>query len=617
MLDPNDRSVYLEDLRPPVGYTLDLALATTYSLDLLSLLMVPMAMVFCDCVSQEEALSRPMALVEAIRRASGRVMVFCQRGRISVPRTHTKLYSFLEPMVIEARSASARGAFHPKIWLLRFTSESAPVRYRLVCLSRNMTTHRLWDVSACIEGDVDMNRRNGYSRNGPLRDFVKALRTFAVTQPRQHVLDQLELMADEVGRVKLWNRPADFDDVEFVPIGISNHRRMAVASDRTRMLAVSPFISGSTADEILGYGKYNILISTPEALNELDDRAVADLGKYCYLYTMMDGCETCGMEEGSQGGLHAKLYIIEKGSNVELLVGSANLTSAAFAGHNVEFMLKLIGKRRKVGIDQLLGKYDSSSTFRRMLQPYDCGRSRPAADSVREELDRILDDARRAFSEAMLALKVVRKCDRQYTIRLQSHSVFRLDSSIQCACYPITANRNMVVNARPLSCGQSISFCGLDVASFTTFVAFELSAVKESASQSVSFVLNIPADLVPPERDAAVLRNLISDTDSFMRYLMMMLYDDTEAAAADMAGYSGSRGFQPGSEGALRCSNRAGFPLLEELTRALSRSPEKIERIDSAMRDLQRAADCESFIPDGFTELWKVFHEAASAEVDR
>lgn len=60
MLDPEVRYTYLEELRPPVGYVLDWAVATTYSLDLLTLLLAPLAMVFYECQKRDMDLTGRM-----------------------------------------------------------------------------------------------------------------------------------------------------------------------------------------------------------------------------------------------------------------------------------------------------------------------------------------------------------------------------------------------------------------------------------------------------------------------------------------------------------------------------------------------------------------------------
>ena len=86
MLEPGHRLLYLEELRPPEGYQLDRAIATTYSLDLLSLLMAPLSMVLYESQSKDEIIKDPLAALEAIKRSTGRIGLFCHKGRISVPK---------------------------------------------------------------------------------------------------------------------------------------------------------------------------------------------------------------------------------------------------------------------------------------------------------------------------------------------------------------------------------------------------------------------------------------------------------------------------------------------------------------------------------------------------
>ena len=51
-------------------------------------------------------------------------------------------------------------------------------------------------------------------------------------------------------------------------------------------------------------------------------------------------------------GLHAKTYVIERGYAAHLVLGSANATKAAFDG-NIEFLVELVGKKSRLGIDTL------------------------------------------------------------------------------------------------------------------------------------------------------------------------------------------------------------------------------------------------------------------------
>lgn len=53
MLEPTDRRLLFELLRPPPGHQLSCAIGTTYSLDLLALLVTPLAFTLFDWETKE------------------------------------------------------------------------------------------------------------------------------------------------------------------------------------------------------------------------------------------------------------------------------------------------------------------------------------------------------------------------------------------------------------------------------------------------------------------------------------------------------------------------------------------------------------------------------------
>ena len=125
MLPPNQRELYLSALRPPPGFQLDRAIATTYSLDLITLLSLPLSFALLDITNDEGKLIRnPVALLHALRTYADRLTIFCHAGGIAVPAQRHPLYAHLEDAIIPVRKAG--GAFHPKIWVLRFTSAGEP-----------------------------------------------------------------------------------------------------------------------------------------------------------------------------------------------------------------------------------------------------------------------------------------------------------------------------------------------------------------------------------------------------------------------------------------------------------------------------------------------------------
>ena len=124
MLDPSKRNLYIDALRPPFGFSLDRAIGTTYTLNLLTLLSVPLSFAKFEFKEKDEILKDPIKILEAVRSAVGKFHVFCQNGGIKVPGIMNPLFNYLEKSIIEVRSPHPEGIFHPKVWVLRFVDKS-------------------------------------------------------------------------------------------------------------------------------------------------------------------------------------------------------------------------------------------------------------------------------------------------------------------------------------------------------------------------------------------------------------------------------------------------------------------------------------------------------------
>ncbi len=72
MLSPDVRTVAMDLLRPPPGRQLDLALLTTYTLDLEALLAVPFAVLAHSDAGIDQLLEDPLLILQGLREASGR-----------------------------------------------------------------------------------------------------------------------------------------------------------------------------------------------------------------------------------------------------------------------------------------------------------------------------------------------------------------------------------------------------------------------------------------------------------------------------------------------------------------------------------------------------------------
>ncbi|TWT62861.1 hypothetical protein [Rubinisphaera italica] len=96
MLDyKRDRLDYGEMLIPPEGYTLSRAIAATYSLDLNTLLSIPIALFYAQTLEGFEGGER-IQLLDSIQKCPDVLKIYHQKGKIHVPRTQNRLYGLIE-----------------------------------------------------------------------------------------------------------------------------------------------------------------------------------------------------------------------------------------------------------------------------------------------------------------------------------------------------------------------------------------------------------------------------------------------------------------------------------------------------------------------------------------
>jgi len=326
MLEPQDRRQLLDCLRPPEGYSLDAAVGTTYTLDLLALLTAPVAFTFFDWEDESgRPTANPHALLAAIRRNADRMALFCQAGRIAIPSGHKLLFSYLEDSVFEAMPQDERGAFHPKVWFLRYTAPDQPVRYRFLCLSRNLTFDRSWDTALVLEGTLQ-DRKRAYSRNRPLSEFLSALPRLALRPVPERVKQMIRLMRREILKVD-FELPDGFHDLRFWPLGIEGADSWPFDERRSdRLLVVSPFLSFGCLNRLDNEGDNNVIISRSVSLESLSLQCLKHFSQF---YSLNTGAEaepdgenaTDTAPESPLLGLHAKLYVVDQGWDSVVLTG--------------------------------------------------------------------------------------------------------------------------------------------------------------------------------------------------------------------------------------------------------------------------------------------------------
>lgn len=599
LLDPDNRDLYTDVLRPPPGMCFDAGVGATYSLDLDTLLTVPLhLLLYSGEQDEEELLSSGIAVHDALRKISSRLRLYCQRGRIQEPDHARSLYSLLERVAVEVEPPAGQGSFHPKLWVLRFRDEEDRTLLRLLVLSRNVTRDVSWDLVLQLEGEPGEEERE---ENRPLADLVRRLPKLADAATAAAEGPDLGALADELLRTD-WELPGDFDRVRFHATGLEEGGWLPAASGR--LAVVSPFCRARALDELVGStDEAVVLVSRPEELLELDDGSLEGFGRVFVLDEMAEREDGEDLPAGARG-LHAKLYVAESDGRTHLYLGSANATNAALlGGHNVEVMAELVGDTGEVGgIDEML----AADGLRALLEEWHPPDEPPETDpDVRRAKER-LESARRALAGAGLTLTCEEDEDR-WRLRIEPSGTVELADIRSLRAWPVTVERGRAVDGAPLLEGGPVELPVGGLSSLTGFVAFRLEA--QDADETATFVLNLPVKGLPrEERDAAVVRGIVRDRDSFLRYLLLLLGEIDEEQV--LLGSGSLEGVLGGGWG----SAAEELPLLEELTRAYCRDPRRLEEVRDLLDELQAVGgEDRDVVPDEFRRLWTIF-EAALGE---
>ena len=616
MLSPDARAVAFELIRAPDGYRLDFAVLTTYTLNLEALLVLPLSILAHQDESMEELLADPVRLHQALRDAGDRVHVFVDQTGIGVPRAARALYAMLESSVHGVR-APGRGAFHAKVWVARFTAiddaqQDQPPLLRVAVLSRNLTFDRSWDIALASEASPRGESRE--AATGPLGNFLAALPRLTGEPLEERVAARVRALAEDTGRTR-FPAPAGFvSPIQFHALGLSLPRRSWLPTTRGyRTLAIAPFVNRTGLKAIVDLGgSERVLVSRGEELDRLPEDALAGWSEVLVLSDAAqdepeDGhageCEPMSRNGGVPSGLHAKIVAVEHGWDVTWYVGSANLTAAAFGGSNVEMMASVTGRTGRRGgvsghgIDRL---FDGNTGFRKLCVPYRRGEVEPeAAEAVSARLR--LEEARDHLAQAdlhLLCSPAGEAGEAGETWSLNLHGRLALPDDIEITAWPISVAED---DARRLDLPLSWS---LPVARLTAFIAFRLT-VRVRGVDDIRFALGLPVEGMPEDRLHHVLRSLLDSPEKFLRFLRALL-----GGLDGMVGWTRSDGDGSAAWGA----GLSVDTLLDDLLRAASRDPNRLQPVRRLIDDLRKTEDGRRIIPDDLLAVWTAVNEALGTD---
>lgn len=638
MLNAEERHYFTDLLSPPAGFRLEKAVGTTYSLELPALLLAPLSMrqrpvegveQFRENSSRsEEAEQRPISLVEAIRHISERLALFCQRGRVKVPDSYSSLYASLESSIAEVDPKD--GTFHPKLWILHFEADTES-HYRLVSTSRNLSYNQTWDTVIALEGrrtvdsgasadplvrflhhllDKEVSARGQFDRQGLLTQFAKDLRdvTFRVPSPFEEATLRLQGWEEDP---LLGSQPTG-----------------------ERAVFISPFLKADPLKKMQArcasseLNEPAVLVSRKPSIDDLREASLCDSGSKedpwenieCHVVSTPRTSDP-GEDGSNLVGLHAKVYVTERGEQAFWRFTSANLTHRGLEGKNVEFAVDLVGPTRQAGIDHLLqpSESDDNLSLRELLVPYSPPDELPDMEEIEAErkAERKAEAWRSFFSAGGLTLSARPTGEpREYDVQLRfvptTTPPGKSISEVQIWLSSLDQNPDARRFKTDKLKGEISKDLGtISAINLTPFVAFHLEA-EEPVSHTVQFVLGGEIEGLKEDRRELALEHFIHNRSRFLRYLRYLLDDEDdywirrtereEGRATDAAGGRGNP--------------KAELPLMEDLVRKGTADEHKIKDVHSLLQSVQKLDDADTIIPSSFLEdVWLPLLRAVKPEL--
>lgn len=588
-------------LIPPTGYRLTKAVAATYTLDLNTLLSIPVALFFSQTMEGNFEAER-VQLLEAIQRCPDVLRVYHQSGKIHVPRKHNRLYGLLEPCVVGILPDDAYTAFHPKVWVLRYEQDDAPTKYRVIVLSRNLTYDRSWDIAAHLDGDVTEQPQE---KTQPLVSFVKHLMSYERFDGDSKFIADLRKVD--------FQTPAGFNgNFFFHPVGIDNYTNPIKASTGSRAICISPFVH----DESIRILRENVtdellLFGCRETLRTLDPQTLADVRSFSISDLIVDGEN---LEKGEDGegeqveqNLHAKLFVFQGDTSRTIwFLGSPNATKAAF-DRNIEFVLELRGTSAAVQLDrlkdELLGENEKGGIF----EPYAPPKEPPDDSDVTrlEEKLRVLEFKLLKFLDIQRAEVTPSENQANYDLHLVLRSGFGDWGDLSVKVAPFNSDGIEPKELSPEG-ATTLVFENINESNLSRFLRFE---IWQGSDHLRSFLMKIEIAGLPETRVSRILRSIINSRDRFFEYLRFLLADDLQKEATGTESDDDKRGDGNGDGKDIWDMST---PIFEQLLLAASRSPQRLKAIDDVIQQLLKEDGEPSvsiIVPQEFLEFWEGFKQ--------
>lgn len=590
-----DRLNYGWLLVPPAGYTLVRAVGTTYSLDLETLMSVCIALGIQE--STDSSLTKnPFAILKSLGGLSEKLLVFCEAGQIAaMPPERSPLMLLLDKMIVPVKLREIKGkgypSFHPKTWTLQYEDAVGNQYFRFIVLSRNLTFDRSWDVAVSLEGKLTGGR---HKSSYPIVDFLEFLKYnclggVSMKTEKRRILNAL---MQNLPFVQFSLEDKRFLDFEILPLGIGKtdiEEDPLFKNTFHDLLILSPFVSSGVLRSfdqryMLKNTRRHLITRTTELhkiAGKLDTFKV-----FAMKDAVVEGEELVSDEESTQvqqQDIHAKMYLMTKGSRSSLYLGSMNASGNGIH-RNVEMLLKLSAYRYYLNLDQfeadLFGPDDKGNPFEEvdLTTVY----TEAPEKEEKDALERVIKGICRLKAKA-----VVEPVAGAYNVTVTFSCPREGFPDVEIA-------PARTVRTQPLA--EEVVFEGLSALELTELYRITV----KGETDSITRMILIPTEM-PSDRDDMVVRSILKDKRAFVDYLAFILGDDYVLSALEMEAAAGTD-----KDSNRRSADEAMPAIYEKMLKTAYTEPERLKEIRLIM---DRISDMD-VIPEEFVQMYETFAKA-------
>lgn len=597
-------------LRPFPNYEMDYAVGTTYSLSLEALMFIPVTLFFGEELNlSEKVLTSEM--FEALTKVPEQVRLFCQRGKMQKPSFYHNILAFWERSVEQVHMDSHMKSFHPKIWLVRYISadKAAPVRYKFICSSRNLTLCRDWDMAVHLEGKVGKQK---HAANRPLLEFVKMLNAEAVRKIKPEVLDEIMHIAFELTDDQL--------SYSFYPIGFNGKSHPLLSGDakNNELLVISPFLDKQTIEAHRSCSKYFYLLSNAHELDKIDAACLDQLENVMMFHPLLDqpflsepsategdeatdkninGTLEPESEYNPSMNLHAKLYITQNGKDASWWIGSANCSAPA-TRRNIEFLTAINFVRGKATIDEAWVPLVTPAKGQGLFVEYVSGQSVETLEEKKLEAD--LRELIYNLASLHITGTADKRDDGRFDMAITIETVpFHFPAGWKVSLIPLSANTSAEQEINATGSLQRFLFQDFEESQLTPYL---LCTIQYAPGLKKQLVLDCEIEF-NDSRMRKVFTSIINNKDKLFKYLSAIL---SKGEALPLGKLNEQN---EGSATPKPIHQLEVLPLYEKLLLAASRDKKKISMVAKTIDFLQNENDekGQPIVEEKFTEFFNVF----------